>query len=313
MAPTTTLKNIILAGATGSVGAPILKALLAEPSFNVSVLTRASSSSTFPPSIPTHAVSDAFTEAELTDAFRGHDAVVIATSTTPITKDDLAYRFVNAAVKAGVKRLIPSEFGANNLDPRAQKLVPVYKAKGDLLDYLKTKEAEGLSWTSISCGSWLDWALDPAKSGNFLKIDVANRKAEIWDSGNAQFTVTTSSNTGLAVAQALKNPALSANKQIFLSDFVTSPREIIAALESQTGEKFAIEEKVSGPVVKEARAKFDAGDYNSVYTLLSLSFVSDEDVGYNFAKEQKIWNKDLGLPAATLDEVIKATLEKQKL
>ncbi|KAF2802924.1 uncharacterized protein BDZ99DRAFT_468588 [Mytilinidion resinicola] len=100
------------------------------------------------------------------------------------------------------------------------------------------------------------------------------------------------------------NPALSANRQIFLSDFVTSPREIIAELERQVGEKLAIEKKASGPTIEEARAKFDAGDFNAVYTLLSLSFVSDEDAGYNFEREQKIRNKHLGLPKATLDEVI---------
>ncbi|KAJ4299344.1 hypothetical protein N0V90_004589 [Kalmusia sp. IMI 367209] len=305
------LRNILIAGATGSVGAPILAALVAEPSFNVTILTRASSHAKFPPGVPVKTVSDAYTLDELTEAFKEQDAVVSAISTTPIIKDDLAFRIIDAAVAAGVKRLIPSEFGANNLDPRATSLVPVYELKGKMLKYLiqKAEESNGaLTWTSISCGSWLDWGLDPAKSGNFLGIDVKNRKATIWDSGRSRFTATTSSSTGLGVAKALLKPDLTANKQVYLSDFVTNSRDIVESLEKQTGDKFAIEEKQSDPVIKELRAKFDAGEFNATYPLLAISFVSDVDVGYDFEKEQKVWNKDLGLPMQTLDTVVKEAI-----
>jgi saccharopine dehydrogenase-like NADP-dependent oxidoreductase len=151
------LKNIIIAGANGSVGAPILKALLTENSFNVTILTRASSSATFPAGIPVREVSDAFAVEELTEIFKGQDAVVVALATTSATLDDVAFRIIDAAVAAGVKRLIPSEFGSNNLDPRARSLVPINDLKGNMLEYLikRSKESNGaLTWTSISCGSW---------------------------------------------------------------------------------------------------------------------------------------------------------------
>jgi putative NADH-flavin reductase len=146
--------------ATGSVGAPILDALLAEPSFTITILTRETSSARFPANVPVRKVSDAFTVEELAAAFKGQDAVVVAISTTPVSKDDLAFKLINAAVAAGVKRFVPSEFGANNLDPIARSLVPVYDAKGRMLEYLvkKADESQGkLTWTSFSCGSWLDW------------------------------------------------------------------------------------------------------------------------------------------------------------
>ncbi|KAF2186362.1 NAD(P)-binding protein [Zopfia rhizophila CBS 207.26] len=279
------LKNIIIAGVTGSVGAPILRALPDEPSLTIIILTRASSSAKFPSHIPVKKVSDAFTLEELTAAFTAQDAVIVALSTTPITIDDIAFRLIDAAVAAGVKRFIPSEFGTNNLDLRARKLV-----------LRKAKESEGgLTWTSFSC------AFNPAKSGNFLGIDVKGRKATIWDSGKSKFTVTTSSNTGLAVVHALLSPAESANKQVFLSDFVTSSWEI-----------WAIEEKASKPVMKEPRKKFDEGDYNAVYILLALSFVGDVNVGYDFEKEQLVWNQKLGLPKVALDEVVKEAIELVK-
>ena len=146
--------------ATGSVGTPILNALLAEPAFTVTILSRHSSSAQFPTGIPVRKVSDDFTVDELTKAFEGQDAVVVALTTTSVSKDDLAVRLVDAAIAAGVKRFVPSEFGTNNLDPRARKLVPVYDAKGRTLEYLKQKAGgsdEKLTWTSFACGSWLDW------------------------------------------------------------------------------------------------------------------------------------------------------------
>ncbi|KAF2119781.1 hypothetical protein BDV96DRAFT_486581 [Lophiotrema nucula] len=306
------LTNIIIAGATDSVGAPILSALLAEPSFNTTILTRASSSAKFPTGVPVKSVSDAYTVEELTSAFEGQDAVVVALSTTPVTKDDLALRIIDAAVAAGVKRFVPSEFGADNLDPRARKLVPVYDSKGRTLEYLqkKAKESNGaLTWTSFACGSWLDWALDPAKSGNFLGIDVKNKSATLWDSGNNNFTITTSGNTGLAVVRALLKPEETTNKQIFLSDFVTTSNEIIASLEKQTGVKWNITKRDSKPELLTLRKRFDEGDYNATYPLLTLSFVADVDVGYDFPKERRIWNEQLGLPAQYLDKVVKEAIE----
>jgi uncharacterized protein YbjT (DUF2867 family) len=153
----TPLKNILILGASGSVGTPILSALLSEPLFTITILTRTSSTATFPSHIPLKKVSDAFTLAELTAAFKGHDAVVVALTTSSVTQDDLAFRIIDAAVAAGVKRLIPSEFGTDNLNPRARRLVPIYDAKGRTLEYLIKRAGESngrLTWTSVACGSW---------------------------------------------------------------------------------------------------------------------------------------------------------------
>ncbi|KAF2654867.1 NAD(P)-binding protein [Lophiostoma macrostomum CBS 122681] len=310
------LKNIIIAG-VGSIGAPILAALLAEPSFTVTILTRETSRAQFPANIPVREVSDTFTVEELTAAFKGQDAVVVAISTTPVAKDDLAFKLIDAAVAAGVRRFVPSEFAANNLDPLARKLVPVYDAKGRMLEYLirKAGESEGrLTWTSFSCGSWLDWALNPSKSGNFLGIDIKARRAAIWDSGRSTFSTTTSRTTGEAVARAL-SPAhfqSTANRQIFLSDFVSSPRDIVEALEKEIGEKFAIEQKESRSEVERLRERFEGGDFNATYPLIALSFVADVDVELNFAAkygEDAMWNDKLGVKKVTLEEVVKEAVE----
>jgi hypothetical protein len=154
-----------------------------------------------------------------------------------------------------------------------------------------------------------DWALNPAKSGNFLDIDVRNRKATLWDSGKNRFTNSTTKHTGLAIAKVLLNHEMTANKQVFISDFVASQRDILASLEKQLGETFTVEEKESAPVFKEMRAKFDAGDFNAVYKLIALSFVGDLGIEYDFETKYGAWNEKLGLPKTTLDEVVKEAIE----
>ncbi|KAF2790162.1 NAD(P)-binding protein [Melanomma pulvis-pyrius CBS 109.77] len=312
--PSTPLKNIIIAGATGRVGAPILASLLAEPTFNITILTRANSTAVFPPNISLIRVSDDFTLAELTNAFNGQDAAVIATSATPATNSNLPFRFIDAAVAAGVKRFIPSEFGLDNLDPQGRKMSPVYDAKGKMLEYLikKCEESEGkLTWTSVCCGSWADWALNPPTSGGFYNISIPTRSATIYDSGTTSFSMTTLSNIGIAVSRILLTPSATANQQVFLSDFVSTPLGILAELERQIGVKFEVEHKVAAPELKELRAKVDDGDWDKAYDLLALTFVADvgKELGYDFEKGKEVWNEKLGLPVYTLEQVVRTALE----
>ena len=86
-------------------------------------------------------------------AFTGQDAVVqIYFSGAPQSK-----ALIDAAIKAGVKRFIPSEFGIDKGDDQVVKLVPFLAFKQDVLDYLISKEETGLTWTGIITGGFFDW------------------------------------------------------------------------------------------------------------------------------------------------------------
>jgi hypothetical protein len=67
--------------------------------------------------------------------------------------------------------------------------------------------------------------------------------------------------------------------------------------------------KRSGQEIKALREKYDAGDFNATFPILSISFGGDVDVGYDFEKEQEVWNSKLGLPKVELDEVVKEAIE----
>jgi len=95
-----------------------------------------------------------FSDSDLISAFRYQDAVVSAVGMGGFEGQK---RLIDAVVKAGVKRFIPSEFSVNTRSAAVQELVPAFKAKAEVLDYLKTKEERGLSWTGIATGLLFDW------------------------------------------------------------------------------------------------------------------------------------------------------------
>lgn len=68
---------------------------------------------------------------------------------------------IDAAVKAGVKRFFPSEFGINGRSEAVRQLTPFFAVKQEVLDYLVEKEKDGLTWTSFIVGPVLDWVSNP--------------------------------------------------------------------------------------------------------------------------------------------------------
>jgi uncharacterized protein YbjT (DUF2867 family) len=137
-----------------NIGHHITRALLSDPTFTVSVLVRSSSSSTYPSGCKIVKISDVPDKNELVTAFRGQNAIVCATNFTHKATEKDA---IDAAIEAGVKRFIPSEYGLNNTNPVARALSPVFDIKGHQIEYLKSKESTGLTWTAVATGLWLDW------------------------------------------------------------------------------------------------------------------------------------------------------------
>jgi hypothetical protein len=66
---------------------------------------------------------------------------------------------IDAAVEAGVKRFVPSEFGSNTLEPNALRYLDHSKLHAEAVEHLKSKEGQGngFSWTAIACGPFFDW------------------------------------------------------------------------------------------------------------------------------------------------------------
>ena len=133
---------------------PLLAAFDNNPHFTVSVLSRNSSTQTFPAHITVHRVSDDYPEAELVEAFKGQDAIISAITTASAAQQ---HAIIDAAIKAKVKRFMPSEFGSDTRNVKALALLPQYfKGKADVVKYLKSKESTGLTWTAFVTGCFFE-------------------------------------------------------------------------------------------------------------------------------------------------------------
>ncbi|OTA90080.1 hypothetical protein M434DRAFT_14197 [Hypoxylon sp. CO27-5] len=92
----------------------------------------------------------------------------------------------DAAIVAGVRRYVPSEYGFDNTSPEAQALSVVFHDK-DIIE-----------WTSIAFGMWIILAM----ANDFVGMHVRERKFTFWDNGDGCFACTTEENTAAGLLLA---------------------------------------------------------------------------------------------------------------
>jgi hypothetical protein len=149
------LRKVLVVGAGGTnIGHHIAVALSHDSSFELSILSRAGSKSTYSSNAKVVTIPANPTHEDYVQALRGQDAIVsgLGFDGKPTEK-----ALIDAAVEAGVRRFLPSEYGVDNTNPAASGLSPVFKRKADVIEYLRSKEGSGLSWTAVPTGMWLDW------------------------------------------------------------------------------------------------------------------------------------------------------------
>jgi len=87
---------------------------------------------------------------------KGADALVITISVTALNQQSI---FINAAAEAGVKRIMPSEFGAD-LDNPKTAVLNGFAVKLEVRRLLERLAVEGkTAWTAVSNGAYLDWSM----------------------------------------------------------------------------------------------------------------------------------------------------------
>lgn len=133
------------------------------------MLSRAESKSTFPSEVKV--VKTDYSDGSLAQVFKGQDALVCAVAGGAM---DEQKRIIDKAVEAGVKRVIPSEFGSNTTNVTAREICFLFQAKYDIVQYLKAKADANphFSWTAIVTGPFF---------GGFAKPRIASLSRE--DSG----------------------------------------------------------------------------------------------------------------------------------
>jgi len=292
------LNRVLLIGAAGNLGSLILKYLLSSPSkFNVTVLTRESSTSKFPSTVTVSKVADDYPPAQLVEAFKGIDVVISAISMMGMHEQ---YKFIDACVAAKVKRYIPTEYGLDDLPDWLVELRPMFRIKHDVRDYLVSKEKEGLDWTCIICNVFFEMGV---KSG-FFQFFWPDKKAVLIDGGETKWVATTLDTVALAVVKAIEKDEATRNKLLLIQDFRTSQKEILEAIEEKTG-KWNVENVSYEKWLEEAKERARDGDDSALSKLTFGSVLP----GSEWEKRDEFANTLLELPTKSFKQAMESVLQ----
>ncbi|KAJ4226931.1 hypothetical protein NW757_014236 [Fusarium falciforme] len=237
---------VLIFGATGLVGKFITEAILnTVPYFHrIGVFTSPDSLKTKTEAIArlkargVEVITGDINSAEdITRSLDGFDAVVSCLGRTVLhTQVKLAQL---ADKHPDVKRFFPSEYGTDieygpssaTEKPHQQKL----KVRAEI------RKLKNLEFTFVVTGPYAnaDFGLyfgatsaERERTGTF---NVKEKRAVLLGTGNEKVSFTTMSDTGKFVAAALKNLPATRNRALIVNSFTTTPRQIVAEFEKQTG------------------------------------------------------------------------------
>lgn len=293
-----TIKNVAVIGANGTLGPSILHALMSAKTFNITVLTRHSSTSNYEPPVHEIRLSDSLPTDELVTALHGQDALI---TTFAGTNDDLQIRLADAAASAGVQRFIPADFGScDSASPRALELMPLYVAKKRVREHLQLLAGEGkLSWTSVVCGHFFDFGL----KGGLLSFDLQGRTARIFDDGAVRWSASTLARVGEAVVGVLRLEEETRDRMLYVQSFCVSQNQVLASLERVMGVKWTVEHVGSEAFIAEMKGVVDRdpGDGEAREALVSVVGIVES----NWEGREGFANELLGLTGEDLDAIVK--------
>jgi putative NADH-flavin reductase len=285
--------TVCLIGASGNLGTLILKHLLASPQqFQVKIVSRESSTATFPDSIPVTRVPDDYPAEQLTQAFRGVDVVVAAVSMLGMGEQ---YKFIDACLAANVKRYFPTEFGLDDLPDWLLQLREMFKIKHDVRDYLIAKQGTGLEWTSVCCNAFFEMGV----ASGFFQLHWKEKKAVLLDGGEAKFVATTLDTVAVAVVRAIERPEVSRNRILLVQDFRTSQRQILDAVQERVP-GWEIENVESGPWLESGKEAVRKGDNSQLPKLTFGTFAQ----GNQYEGRAEYANDVLELPTKSFSEAM---------
>ena len=290
------IRTVAVAGASGTVGKPVVQGLFAA-GFTVTALSRSDSKSTFPSGVKVANV-DYNSVGDLTSALKDHDALVCTLSAAVGLEQQ--YNLVEAAFAAGVKRILPSEFGCDQSKPPASQL-PVFADKIKVRDRIveKTQASDTTSYTFVFNNVFLDWGID----FKFL-IDLQSKKIDIFDGGDHPFTSTPLDFVGKGVVSVLQHPKETENRFIRLQGALTTQNQFLAIAQRVVGkEGWQVNHNDSAEEEKKAYAKLkeNSGDvYGWLVPMLKRAIYAE---GWGGSFEGKNDNEMLGLKQMSEGEV----------
>ena len=300
----TSIKRIAVAGGTGRLGKYIVASLL-DARFEVTVLTRLGSTSAVPSST-TAAEVDYTSESSLASALKGHDALVCCITSNAIVIQPTLF---SAAVAAGIKRIIPSEYGILQVQPKAKDLPPIQPVV-ELQELLIStcKANPQVSYTVLATGVFLDIAINTS-----LVLKWDQHSVDLCDGGDQPLSSTRLSTIGKAVAGIMRAPQNYKNQIVRIHDVViTQNTWLETAKQADPSVSWTVQDADTKKIIEEGLAKLQDtstsdGDILSTATMKVMVVVPFSREYEMRFRDDQVANKALGtemMPESELKELL---------
>ena len=307
MAPHRQGRNIAIVGANGHIGSHTLATLVSHDLHRITAIVRPDSTSNLPAAviIKKGAFDD---EPFLVEALKGQEVLIIQ---LPIAGSHYQEGFIRAAAKAGVKYVLPTEWGS---DPEA-KLIEELPVIAEKARFRQLVEELGVGcWIGVVNNPWYDFCLP---MGDVLGVNFKERKATLWDGGNNKLNMSTLSRAGAATAELVAQPdselSRYRNRCFYVSSFHVTEREILASVMHATSTHegdWTIAEKPTDAAIEEANAMTGVDAHTSMLVkFFPLHYKSGWGGDYNHKAEDLVrfgYEKE-DLDAVTADIISKHT------
>lgn len=305
-------RQILQAG--GNVGSAALKHLLAsDREFNITIVTHEGSKSTFPSSPSIAVKKGSYDDAAfLQNAMKDQDAVVLALGFFGMGEQP---KLIEAAAKAGVKYILPTEYAGDGLNKEMVDAVPVFHGKREARQQI---EQLGAKWIGVATNPWADQSLRLGLCG----VDLFNKKATLY-SDSKVFNMSTLNQVGLGIARLLslptsnpENPRASlehyTNNFVYISSFLVTQGRILLSAQEATGTSdsdWTMETDTVAEWIKRCKEQMAQGDRTGMMGI-TFAYYLGEGLGGNYTDKAVEDMRVLGLEMEDFDAKVKEEVEK---
>lgn len=237
----------------------------------------------------------------LTEALEGQDVLI---ATLEIDAISVQYNLLEAAIQAGVRRYVPSEYSGNVLDPNFAKLPPVALLV-DIQNKVKAAAAEGkIGYTIFAPGGFLNLMLNPP-----VMLDWDNRTAHLYDGGKSKLSVSRLSTVAKGIRAALEKGDLYENKAVKFHDGLVSQEQVLEIAKKERPDVKWTEIQLDATVVvDDALKKVAEGNATpEVFGAMLIASTFSDKVHFGWTEEE-LENDALGIVGLTdaeLEELIR--------
>jgi uncharacterized protein YbjT (DUF2867 family) len=299
-------RKIAMVGASGTVGTPTLAALLKTSIHTITVISRIDSNATFPSGV--HVKKGDYKDHDfLVSALKGQDVLIMQLNMLPGAME-AQVPLIEAAAEAGVRWVLPTEFGSDIYS----RIATDFPMTGLKKKYRTLIEEKGMNWVAIVNNPWFDWSM----KNNMWSVDALNKKATLYNVGDAKFNTTTLGQVGRGVAAllSLSDEKLDTFKNcpLYLRSFLINQRDILDSAIYATGTKesdWEIKTQEPEEAIKASREAVAAGN--------PMAFVGEfytahmqEGRGGNYEEKAAKDAEVLGLKEENLVDVMKVIVQE---